>query len=305
MRQTDKPAATTASIPSTATLAAVALLALCGPARAQQGPPPAGPGGGPPAGGQGAAQPGEQEGYAMIRDAAPVLPPAANAAVPRDPRNLEGTWFHDQPLVFRITRDMYEHRLPYTPKGQAILDRRVKATYEDTTPFANASAECKPPGQQWQLDLNMPFQVFQAKREIDFLFEEYHGAWRIRMDQPHRASGPREYFGDSVGHWDGDTLVVDTIHYRRGLWLDVDGTPASEDAHVVHRIRKVEVGTPHLEIVTSVDDPKLYTRTWSVVRTYEWRPDMASFAEYNCEHQVGGPGGVSRYGLVPEPDEDD
>lgn len=266
-------------------------------------PPPGGPpGGGGPTLGQPIAQPPDDQAYALLDQLAPPLP--ANAPKPAaDPHNLEGTWFHDQPLVFRITKDEYGKKLPYSPKGQRILDKRVKATYQDGTPYANASAACIPPGQQWQLDLNMPFQIYQTPKEIDFVFEEYHNVWKIRMDQPHRTSGPREYMGDSVGHWDGSTLVVDTVGYKIPLWLDVDGTPASRNAHLVQRIRKIDYGVPKLEIATTVYDPEMYTAPWSNVRTFAWRPDMASFNEYNCEHQVGAPGGVARYGLTPEPPE--
>ena len=235
----------------------------------------------------------------------PALPPLpADAPKPSpDPRNLEGTWFHDQRLVFRVETDLYGNRLPFTAKGQRIRDRRVKSTYEDGLPYANASAECKPPGQTWQLDLNFPFQIYQSSKEIVFVFQEYHGMWNIRMNQPHRNSGPREYFGDSVGRWDGDTLVVDTVRYKQGLWIDVDGTPTSAEAHLIQRIRRIDYGGPKLEILTTVDDPEMYTTPWSIVRTFAWRPDKVIFEEYNCEWQVGTPGALTRYGLVPEPEE--
>jgi hypothetical protein len=134
------------------------------------------------------------------------------------------------------------------------------------------------------------------------VFQEYHGIWPIRMNQLHRSDASRQYMGDSVGHWEGDTLVVNTRDYRRALWLDIDGTPASSHAHLTFRIRRIDYGGPKLEIITTVDDPTMYTAPWSMVRTYAWRPDMIDFVEYNCESQVGTPQGVSRYGLVPEPE---
>ncbi len=284
---------------------AIALFGVTAMATAQPPPPgpPAGRAPGVPPTGQGQSQPDDAQAYAFLNELAPPLP--ANAPKPSaDPHELEGTYFHDQPLVFRMTTDAYGKALPYSDKGRRILDRRVKATYKDGTPYINASAACIPPGQQWQMDLNMPFQIYQTKNEIDFVFEEYHGVWKIRMNQPHRTSGPREYMGDSVGHWDGSTLVVDTISYKQAMWLDVDGTPASSNAHIVHRIRKISYGVPKLEIMTTIDDPQMYTSPWSNVRTFAWRPDMASFLEYNCEHQVGAKGGVERYGLSREPAED-
>ncbi len=218
-----------------------------------------------------------------------------------DPRNLEGTWYHDQVLDLRITRDMHGIALPYTSVGQKILDRRLKANYVDKTPYANPGDECLPPGQPWQLDLNFPFQIYQSKNTVTFVFQEFHGIWNIRMNQPHRVTGPREYMGDSVGHWEGDTLVVDTVRYKERMWLDFDGTPASADAHLISRIRKVHNDFWELEIVTTVDDPQTYSAPWSMLRTYSWRPNMTDLIEYNCESQVGGEGGVARFGLSPEP----
>jgi hypothetical protein len=230
----------------------------------------------------------------------PADAPQASA----DPRNLEGTWFHDQNIETRIGRDMYGRKLPFSRKGQSIRDRRLKATYIDQSPNSNASAECRPPGLLWQTDLNFPFQIFQTKSVVAFVFEEYHGLFNVRMDPRAHAPAAREYMGTSQGHWDGDTLVIETRNFKRALWLDVDGAPLSKDGYMVHRIRKIDSGTPKLEIVTTVHDSEMYTAPWSVVRTFAWRPDKVIFGEYNCEYQVGAPGGISRYGLVPEPNEE-
>jgi len=290
-----------------ATKAAVCLLAVVlagsalaqAPAGAPPGVPPGAPAGLPP-GGPPQGPPGAPPGGPP-----PPPPLPANAPkAPADPRNLEGTWSHEQMLVFRINTDMYGDPLPYNDRGRRLMDRRVKATYVDQIPVSNASAECLPPGQPWQMDLNFPFQIYQDKDVISLLFQEYHGAWHIRMNGQHRKDGQREYFGDSIAHWDGNTLVVATTNYRRSLWLDVDGTPASVNAGLTFRIRKVDLGGTKLEVVVTVDDPWYYTKPWSIVRLYAWRPDMANFSEYNCENQVGAKGGVSQYGLVPEPPEE-
>jgi hypothetical protein len=182
---------------------------------------------------------------AFLKAELPPLPPTAPQP-PSDPRNLEGTWFHDQLVETLIRHDMYGNPLPFSEKGRRIRDDRVKAGYVDQLPYANAAAECIPPGQPWQMDLNFPFQIFQSKDTVTFVFQEYHGVWTVRLNQPHRSAGPLEYMGDSVGHWDGDTLVVDTLGYKRALWLDVDGTPASSKAHLVLRIRRIDYGTPRL-----------------------------------------------------------
>jgi hypothetical protein len=124
------------------------------------------------------------------------------------------------------------------------------------------------------------------------------------MNQPHRKISDqrdqRDYMGDSVGHWDGGTLVVETVGFKDPMWIDVSGTPLSRDARMIHRIRKIDEDGPALEIITTFDDPKLYTSKWSMVKTFAWRPDKAIFAEYNCEQQVGSPESIAAYGVVED-----
>jgi len=232
----------------------------------------------------------------------PPLP--ADAVMPSsDPHDLQGTWVHNEALEFRAQKDMYGALVPYTMDGAKVLSRRVNSLKEGK-PFINASAICRPPGPQWQRDLNFPFQIMQTKDYLEFVFEEYHGRWYISLD-PQSAPLPaqKQYAGRSVGHWDGSTLVVETTDLKQAIWLDVDGTPLSANGKLIQRIRKVSVAgqVPFLEIVTTIIDPTYYTGPWSIVRTFGWAPHQAVFAEYNCEEQVGDPSVKADAGLVPEP----
>lgn len=290
-------------------------------APAQEGPPP-----GPPPAGQLQLPPGASGGpppggppplvltpaQKLVAELPPPgpggLPPRpplpADAPMPsNDPRDLQGTWINNQPLQFRAQRDMYGLPAPYTMDGAKVISRRVNSL-KAGKPFINASATCRPPGQQWQRDLNFPFQVIQTKDWIEFIFEEYHGRWYISLD-PQRVTLPaaKEYMGRSIGHWDGNTLVVETSDFKQALWLDVDGTPLSANGKLIQRIRKVSDGghVPYIEIVTTIVDPLYYTKPWSIVRSFAWEPYQAVFAEYNCEEQVGDPSVSADAGLVPEP----
>ena len=234
----------------------------------------------------------------------PTPPVAPDAEMPSaDPRDLQGTWFHNQALDPRIRQDMYGNATPFTMEGARILARRVTSERQGR-PYVNASAICRPPGQQWQNDLNFPFQVFQSEDWIEFVYREYHGRWHIVLD-PDAAPAPtsKAYMGRSIGHWEGDTLVVETRDWKQALWLDVEGTPLSADGKLVQRIRKVDSGNrkPFLEIVTTITDPKYYTDPWSIIRTYGWHPGLTLFEEYNCEEQIGAPDANADAGLVPEP----
>jgi hypothetical protein len=310
--------------------AVLALLLAVNPALAQNPPgPPGGPPlGGPPLGGQFQLPPGASGGPPPGAPPPPMRTPAqkivaalpppgpgglpprpplpADAVMPSaDPHDLQGTWANNIPLQFRAQNDMYGEPAPYTMEGAKIISRRVNSL-KDGKPYINASAICRPPGQQWQNDLNFPFMITQNKGYISFVYEEYHGRWNILLD-PKLMPVPaqKQYMGRSVGQWDGSTLVVETSDFKQGIWLDVDGTPLSAKGKLVQRIRKVNDGghVPFLEIVTTIIDPTYYTKPWSIVRTFGWIPHQAVFAEYNCEEQVGDPSVNADAGLVPEPQE--
>jgi len=256
------------------------------------GLPPGGPNGAPGAGPPGAGGATPPASFFNL----PPLPADAPQPSP-DPRNFDGTWYHEAALQFQITTDMFGSKLPFTDAGRKVEQRRVKSL-KTGTPFINASALCLPMGQPWQMDLNMPFHVLQTKDRLDLAFEEYHGLVQIVLD-PAKAL-PAAYMGSSVAHWDGNTLVVETTSFKDGLWLDVDGTPASKNAKLTMRIRKVKSDHWFLEVEFTLDDPTYYTRAWSWMRDYSWRPDMTLFHEYNCELQTGAKDGVDP-SLVPEP----
>jgi hypothetical protein len=215
---------------------------------------------------------------------------------PADPRNLVGAWKHREMLRFRIFRTTLQTRLPYTEEARKILKYR-REMENAGKPLLTLSGRCYPT-LELPLEINRPLFFVQSEKFIDATFVESHHDWQIRMNAKHKTTGPRQYAGDSIGHWDGNTLVVETTRFKEPIWLDPVGTPASEDAVITRRIRKIEDGQA-LEMHTTVVDPKFYTKPWSFERDYEWRPDAWHIPEYNCEEQVGGPNGAG-YGLVKE-----
>jgi hypothetical protein len=228
----------------------------------------------------------------------PPLPAIAPQPSP-DPRNFDGTWHHEDNLVFYLGVDMFGNPLPFTDEGRKVTQRRADSVGKLGTPYINASAYCIPMGQLWQLDLNMPFQIFQSKDRLELMFEEYHGLMTISLD-PAKAP-PAGYMGRSVAHWDGDTLVVETSGFKEDMWLTTRGSSISKNAKLTQRIRKVKTADKwYLEMIYTYDDPTYYTQPWSFIRRYAWHPDMALFKEYNCELQTGAVGGMDP-SLVPEP----
>jgi hypothetical protein len=274
---------------------------------APAGPPPgAPPAGGPPGASANLASPPDgpppDDEDLLVAALRAHRPQPAGTPVPSsDPRDFEGVWVHDQLLAPQIAVDMYGEAIPINEAGKKVLARRVDSLRKGA-PFINASSVCRLPGQPWLHELNMPFRIFQSEARIDLVYEEYHAAWYISLNgKPEAAKGPKPYMGRSIGHWDGATLVVETQDYRQPLWLDVNGTPASENVKLTERIRKLYDGHWFLEIVYTVDDPTYYTRPWSFVRTYGWMPWRAMFTEYNCEEQIGNKDYLKQSGLAPEP----
>jgi hypothetical protein len=213
-----------------------------------------------------------------------------------DPHNFEGAWAHREMLRDRIFRTILETRLPYNDEGRKLLQHR-REMENSGKPILTNSGKCYPTT-EFALEINGAMFIVQSEKFMHGSFYEFHHDWQIRINQEHKTTGPRNFAGDSIGHWDGNTLVVETTRYKEPIWLDPAGTPASENAVLTRRIRKIENGQV-LEMITTVDDPKYYTKPWSFARTYAWRPDSWRVREYNCEEQVGGPNGAG-YGMVKE-----
>jgi hypothetical protein len=249
-------------------------------------PPPVDDGIPPPASGQDGVEGPLQMKRPKLSDKAPQ--PAA------DPRNLEGVWYHFGGLQSRILRDLYGTRLPYTEEARKILKHR-RELENAGKPLTNAASKCYP-APTWNFQINAPFQIVQTDDVIYFVFQEFHAVWHIHMNRRTSAVGERSFGGYSVGHWDGNTLVVDTVNFKDPLWIDTAGTPASKDARLHYRIRKLEDGKS-LEIVVAVNDPQMYTTPWSFVLPFAWAPNTWMLGEYDCEQQVGDSGGAATYGL--------
>lgn len=228
--------------------------------------------------------------------AVPPLP--ADAPMPSsEPRNFEGTWAAEY-FATPIGHDMYGRPVPLNAAGQKIVDRRVAAD-KAGIPYANPSNVCRPPSLPWQLIMN-PFTVHQSKDWLELSFFYFHSRWNIAMDSS-QALPPGGYLGSSVAHWDGETLIVETSGFKQAQWLDFKGTPASKDAKLTQRIRKVNTDKWYLEIIHTLDDPKYYTRPWSWAGLYAWHPDQLIYGEFNCEEQVGRNADSAIAGFLVEP----
>ena len=148
--------------------------------------------------------------------------------------------------------------------------------------------KCYMPGVPRAMYLPYPFQIFQGTNKIMMIFEFANAQRAISLDKVDKYPGDA-YMGYSVGHWEGDTLVVETTGFRDGLWLDIDGDPLTEQAKVTERFRRPNFGT--LEIDVTIDDPKAYTHSFTVRVNQRIMVDT-ELIEFICEdrdatHYVG------------------
>jgi hypothetical protein len=134
--------------------------------------------------------------------------------------------------------------------------------------------KCSPPGLPYIYLQLFPMQIVQTPSEVMELFEYDHTVRHIFLDRTqHPADVTPTYYGDSIGHWEGDTLVVDTVGLNGKMWLDRVGHPDSDQMHIGERIHRVDDKT--LQVDLTFDDPKSYPKPWTATMRFRlqttWR----------------------------------
>jgi hypothetical protein len=160
--------------------------------------------------------------------------------------------------------------LPMTPLGKEKL-KAAKPPFGADQTFDNINDPvqkyCDPPGLSRLYTSPWQFSIVQSSARVDILFEYFH-LWRtVGLNRQHPQDPDPTWLGDSVGKYEGDTLVIDTIGFNGRTWLDQLGHPLSEAAHIIERVRRVDHST--LQIDLTVDDPQSYTKTFTATRTYK------------------------------------
>ena len=129
-------------------------------------------------------------------------------------------------------------------------------------------------------------QIAQTPGAVYMFFDNYSQARRIYTDgRKHPEGPPPSFMGYSIGRWDGDTLVTDTVGFNDLTWLDSMGHPHSTALRVEERIRRVAQDT--LEIEFLFDDPKAYTRPWKGKKLFELKPNWELMEYTICENPSG------------------
>ena len=152
----------------------------------------------------------------------------------------------------------FKDGLPFQPWAADLHQQRVASNSKD-----NPDAHCLPLGLMQLHTHSQPRKMIQTPGAIVILYEANAGVRQIFTDGRPLPKDPQPWwFGYSTGKWDGDTLAVETAGFRDLGWLDVEGSPLTESGKILERFRRIDYG--HLEIEVTIDDPKAYTKPWTV-----------------------------------------
>lgn len=191
--------------------------------------------------------------------------------------DLSGVWnLHMPPTARRYIGSSFSAEEPsLTPWAQ----EKYKAAKPSNGPRTHSLQEtddpvlksCLPPGVPRIYLQPFPLQIVQTPKEVLMLFEYDHTVRHIFMDgRQHPADVTPTYMGHSIGHWDTDTLVVDTAGFNDKTWLDRTGHPHSEDLHVVERFRRTAPDAMQIDI--TMEDAKALAKPWTSQLIYQLRP---------------------------------
>src|SRR5579871_6648355 len=220
--------------------------------------------------------------WLYVRGPMPPAPTAAAAPATKEPQEIV-------PLAVRLSQfwnlgASFKDGLPFQPWAAELHRQRVATNSED-----NPDAHCLPLGLMQLHTHGQPRKIIQTPGLIVILYEAQAGIRQIFLDG--RTLPPRDvepwWYAYSIGHWDGDTLVVETSGFRDDVWLDVEGSPLTNAGRMIERFRRVNYG--NLQIDVTVDDPKVYTKPWTVTIQQKLMPDT-ELIEFICnENDRSGP----------------
>ena len=236
------------------------------------------------------------------QSAAPA-PKKARSTVPRAPdgkpdltgvyqanSTIRGTWEEanrgtgvggtgkdpNAPVAPSSTDRQIREAAPYQPwAAKKVLESYNKRAIDDP------DARCLPAGIPRLYSLGLfPFQIVQTPKQVIILYEFTNVFRVIPINAKHPDDLEPAYLGDSVGHWEGDTLVVDVIGFNDRTWLLGAGTFHTEDLHMVERYTRVDKDQINYDVV--MEDPKVLTKPWKYHSTLMLREDTR-LREYTCQ----------------------
>ena len=204
--------------------------------------------------------------------------PDLSAPAPRLPDgkpDLGGIWLvPGLKYLINIAADLKE--VPFQPWAEAEYKKRM-----DTKGKDDPNNFCLPSGIPEKDAVTSPWKIVQTPGLILILYESRTIYRQIFMDGRPLPTDPNPTWqGYSVGHWDGDTLVVETAGTNGKAWLDTNGHPVTDALKVTERFHRRDFG--HMDLEITIDDPKAYTKPWTITENPVLQPDD-ELLEYICE----------------------
>ena len=167
--------------------------------------------------------------------------------------------------------------IPYRP--DALKRKQENAANRATR---DTEAKCFLPGVPRITYMPFPFQIVQMPGATTILYEYLHAVRHIHTNGTPHPKGPIEWWmGDSRGRWEGDTFVVDVVHFTPDTWLDRTGNYHSETLHVVERYSLLDAD--HINYEATIEDPAVFTRPWTLrLMLYRRKEPNFQLLDYDC-----------------------
>ncbi len=210
--------------------------------------------------------------------------------------NLGGIW----QAAGTAAADLQDHAARYNmPAGRSVVegadDREKTIPYQPWAASQKAENfkirqkadpfnQCYLPGTPRIMYLDYPFQIFQTPQAVAITFEWSLVHRLIYTDGSQHPADVDTWMGDSRGHWDGDTLVVDVARYNNKTWFDMAGDFHSDALHVTERYRMTDPDTIQYE--ATIEDSKVFTKPWTISISLHRRTDRDRLFEYVCQAEV-------------------
>jgi len=212
---------------------------------------------------------------AVSQPSKPAL--SSTYADPAQP-DISGLWVVTGAMYFApdraVPKLLGEYQTLYAKRTAAF---KAGVAVDDTT------AECLPAGIPHLLIVPYPFEIVQTPGRVTLLYEYDSAVRRVALGvtpPEHPDADTATYNGDSYGHWEAGTLVIETVNIRADTQLDFSGVPHSDALRVTERLRRKDAST--LEDQITLTDPKAYAEPFTVTRVYRLRPKW-KISEYVCE----------------------
>ncbi|MBV8842749.1 MAG: hypothetical protein JO307_08060 [Bryobacterales bacterium] len=194
--------------------------------------------------------------------------------------DISGLWkAPNGKYLFNLAADLTPDEAPFQPWAAALYKAR-----QDNLAKDRPSSHCLPHGVPDQMAVaGYPFKIIQTPGLILILYEEMSHYRQIFTDGRPLPQDPNPALvGYSVGRWEKDELVVETTGFSETSWLDDPGHPHTDALRVTERFRRPDFG--RLEARITIDDPKTYTRPWTVTENFDFVPDT-DIIEHVCENE--------------------